>query len=111
MFEEPEWDILQPERSTLKEIPPAKERLLGKKTRVLKLLEQATEKIKSQENGLMQRRNAQRMTESSDAVCRSQTGLLFSKLGSPFDTQPSTRATTVLQQSHQLQASAEFSEF
>ena len=42
MFDEPEFDIHRPERSEIKEIPTAAERLKNKKTRVIKLLEQAT---------------------------------------------------------------------
>jgi len=38
MFDEPQWDCFKPERSALKEIPPASDRLKKCKTRVLNLL-------------------------------------------------------------------------
>lgn len=57
MFDQPEWLIQRPERSEIKETPTAADRLKTKKTRVLKLLEQATEKIRLDENQLIEKRN------------------------------------------------------
>ena len=38
MFEDPVWEVLRPERSKIKEIEPASNRLQKCKTRTLKLL-------------------------------------------------------------------------
>jgi len=45
MFEDPEWEVLRPERSIIKEIEPASDRLQKCKSRTLKLLQEATERV------------------------------------------------------------------
>lgn len=57
MFEEPDYEVFQPERSVIEEIPSADRRLKNTKTRVLKLLQQKTQQLQDQQNELIKQKH------------------------------------------------------